>query len=49
MRIYLDNCTFDRPFDDQAQIRIRILKKCSTYKEVSVINPLEFLKILEKK
>ena len=26
-----------------------ILKKCSTYKEVSVINPLEFLKILEEK
>jgi predicted nucleic acid-binding protein len=25
-----------------------ILKKCSTYKEVSVINPLEFLKILEE-
>jgi predicted nucleic acid-binding protein len=144
MRIYLDNCTFNRPFDDQAQIRIRleseaklhiqerikdgslkfiwsyildfenrqnpfeerqnairkwkkfveldidekesvlnrthglteiglkakdalhiacaiegkanyflttddeILKKCSTYKEVSVINPLEFLKILEE-
>ena len=24
MRIYLDNCTFNRPFDDQAQIRIRL-------------------------
>ena len=144
MRIYLDNCAFNRPFDDQRQIRIRleseaklhiqekikdgslkliwsyildfenkqnpfderkdtvtkwrkfadrdieekdpvltrahklteiglkpkdalhiacaiegkaayflttddeILKKCSTYSEISVINPLEFLKILEE-
>lgn len=24
MRIYLDNCTFNRPFDDQSQIRIRL-------------------------
>lgn len=24
MRIYLDNCTFNRPFDDQSSIRIRL-------------------------
>jgi hypothetical protein len=24
MKIYLDNCCFNRPFDDQTQIRIRI-------------------------
>jgi predicted nucleic acid-binding protein len=24
MRIYLDNCCFNRPFDDQIQIRIRL-------------------------
>lgn len=24
MRVYFDNCTFNRPFDDQSQIRIRI-------------------------
>ncbi len=24
MRIYLDNCCFNRPFDDQAQIRIKL-------------------------
>ena len=24
LRIYLDNCCFNRPFDDQSQIRIRI-------------------------
>lgn len=24
MRIYLDNCCFNRPFDDQNQLRIRL-------------------------
>jgi len=24
MRIYLDNCSFNRPFDDQTQLRIRL-------------------------
>lgn len=24
MRIYLDNCCFNRPFDDQSQIRVRL-------------------------
>ena len=24
MRIYLDNCSFNRPFDDQSQLRIKI-------------------------
>lgn len=24
MRVYLDNCMFNRPFDDQSHIRIRL-------------------------
>ena len=24
MKIYLDNCCFNRPFDDQSQLRIRL-------------------------
>jgi hypothetical protein len=24
MRIYLDNCCFNRPFDDQSQTRVRL-------------------------
>ena len=24
MRVYLDNCCYNRPFDDQAQLRIRL-------------------------
>ena len=31
MRIYLDNCCFNRPFDDQHQIRIRIEAEAKLY------------------
>lgn len=24
MRVYLDNCSFNRPFDDQSQLRIQL-------------------------
>lgn len=24
MRVYLDNCCFNRPFDDQRQVRVRL-------------------------
>jgi hypothetical protein len=24
MRLYLDNCCFNRPFDDQSQARVRL-------------------------
>ncbi len=28
MKIYLDNCCFNRPYDDQSQIRIRLESEC---------------------
>ena len=31
MKIYLDNCTFNRPFDDQKQIRIHIEAEAKLY------------------
>ena len=31
MRVYLDNCTFNRPFDDQGQIRIRLESEAKLY------------------
>lgn len=31
MRIYLDNCVFNRPFDDQTQIRIRLETEAKLY------------------
>ena len=53
MKVYLDNCSYNRPFDDQGQIRIYletqangILKK---YKagEIKVCSPIEFINIWE--
>jgi len=31
MRVYLDNCMFNRPFDDQTQIRIRLEAEAKLY------------------
>ncbi len=31
MRVYLDNCTLNRPFDDQTQIRIRLETEAKLY------------------
>ncbi|MCF7978331.1 MAG: hypothetical protein K9L82_09980 [Chromatiaceae bacterium] len=31
MRVYLDNCVFNRPFDTQRQIRIRLEAEAKLY------------------
>ena len=31
MRVYLDNCSFNRPFDDQSQLRIRLEAEAKLY------------------
>ena len=31
MRLYLDNCAFNRPFDDQSHIRIRLEAEAKLY------------------
>lgn len=31
MKVYLDNCMFNRPFDDQKQIRIRLESEAKLY------------------
>ncbi len=31
MRVYLDNCVFNRPFDDQSQIRIKLEAEAKFY------------------
>ncbi|HHT9112530.1 MAG: PIN domain protein [Planctomycetes bacterium] len=40
MRVYLDNCCFNRPFDDQSQLRIRLETeaKLKTQEEVRAGN-----------
>ena len=37
MRIYLDNCCFNRPFDDQQQIRIRLESEAKLYIQDKVL------------
>ena len=31
MKIYLDNCCFNRPYDDQSNIRIRLETEAKSY------------------
>lgn len=38
MRIYLDNCTLNRPFDDQRPIRIRIESEAKLYIQEKIRN-----------
>jgi len=38
MRVYLDNCVFNRPFDDQNQIRIRIESEAKLYIQDTIKN-----------
>ncbi len=36
MRVYLDNCSFNRPFDDQSQLRIRLEAEAKLYVQQKV-------------
>jgi len=38
MKIYLDNCCFNRPFDDQNQIRIRIETEAKLFIQQNIID-----------
>ena len=38
MRIYLDNCTFNRPFDDQNQLKIKLETEAKLYIQQGIIN-----------
>jgi len=37
MRIYLDNCCFNRPFDDQHQVRVRIEAEAKLFIQERII------------
>ena len=42
MRIYMDNCSFNRPFDDQSQLKIRLEAESKIYIQESILqNKLE--------
>jgi predicted nucleic acid-binding protein len=38
MKIYLDNCCFNRPFDDQSQIRIQLESQAKLYIQEQIKN-----------
>jgi predicted nucleic acid-binding protein len=38
MRIYLDNCCFNRPFDDQSQIKIHLETQAKLYVQQQIKN-----------
>jgi len=37
LKIYLDNCCFNRPFDDQSQIRIRLETEAKLYIQEKIV------------
>lgn len=39
MKIYLDNCCYNRPFDDQSQIKIHLDK---------IVSPIVFVNEMEE-
>ncbi|MGD2092455.1 MAG: PIN domain protein [Candidatus Aminicenantes bacterium] len=38
MRIYLDNCCFNRPFDDQSQIKIKLESEAKIFIQTKISN-----------
>lgn len=38
MRIYLDNCSYNRPFDDQLQLKIKLETEAKLYVQEEIIN-----------
>ena len=45
MRVYLDNCCYNRPFDEQTQLRVRLETeaKMEIQSMMRVANPLEYV------
>ncbi|MDR3695818.1 hypothetical protein [Mucilaginibacter sp.] len=38
MRIYLDNCCFNRPFDNQSNIRVKLETDAKLYVQLMILN-----------
>ena len=38
MRLYLDNCSFNRPFDDQNQLKIKLETEAKLYIQQGILN-----------
>jgi hypothetical protein len=37
MKIYLDNCSFNRPFDDQSSMRVKLEAKAKLFIQEKII------------
>lgn len=55
MKIYLDNCCFNRPYDDQTQIRISLETQAKLYiqdlvkkKKLGVVETERFIAVINK-
>jgi hypothetical protein len=55
MKIYLDNCSYNRPFDEQASMVVRfetdaklqiqeLIKNSAYYGDIKVVNPIDFIR-----
>jgi len=46
LKVYLDNCCFNRPFDNQNQVRIRIETEAKLF--IQIVNPVNMINIIEE-
>ena len=53
MRVYLDNCCYNRPYDDQTQLRISLESQAKLYVQgllkyhtdrIQIVDPTEFIR-----
>ena len=53
MRVYLDNCCYNRPYDDQTQLRISLESQAKLYVQellkyhtdrIQIVDPIEFIR-----
>ena len=44
MKIYLDNCCFNRPFDDQTQLRIKLESEATRFVALIQQEPFDYTK-----
>lgn len=54
MRVYLDNCSYNRPYDDQSQMRIHLETQAKLHiqdmirqEQIELVTPGEFIRRME--
>jgi len=49
INLYLDNCCFNRPYDDQSQLTVKLETEAKYIKKIKVLSPIEFIIEMEEK